>query len=167
MVAFGGIQATSAVCLGTPTTPVLATTLNSAEVFDPGTQTWSATANTMGVKRATTATLIKAGSLAGEVILPGGVDVEAGTSPSTCAATTGIKQRRRVRSTCTIRPPERAAPSLRPARSMRRVKDRARAYWEPGTDATDVIVIGGACTTPTPSLQSVVIGSRGRDYHLR
>ena len=38
----------------------------------------------MGVKRATVATLFEAGSLAGEVIVPGGVDVEAGTLPSTC-----------------------------------------------------------------------------------
>ena len=30
-----------------------------------------------------------------------------------------------------------------------------------GADETDVLVVGGACTTPTPSLQSVTIGSSG------
>ena len=28
-----------------------------------------------------------------------------------------------------------------------------------GTDVTDLLAIGGACTTPTPSLQSVTIGT--------
>ena len=42
--------------------PVVATTLNTAEVFDPSTQTWSAAANTMGVKRAGVATLFEAGA---------------------------------------------------------------------------------------------------------
>ena len=37
----------------------------------------------MGVKRTTIAILIEAGSLAGEVILRGGVDVEGGSTPST------------------------------------------------------------------------------------
>ena len=69
VVAYGGIDANSSVCLSTPSTPVVATTLNSAEVFDPSSQTWSATANTMGVHRTTTATLMTAASLAGEVIL--------------------------------------------------------------------------------------------------
>ena len=159
VVAFGGIQATSAVCLTTPTTPVLATTLNSAEVYDPTAGTWSATANTMGVKRATTATLIETGSLAGEVILPGGVDVEAGTSPSTCAATTGIKQA--AQSEVDLYAPDTgtggtftATGSLNQAR-----EGQGQGVLGAGTDETDLLVIGGACTTPTPSLQSVVIGS--------
>ena len=91
VVAFGGIEANSDACT-VSSSPVVATTLNSAEVFNPSTQTWSAAANTMGTKRAGVATLIMTGSDKGEVILPGGVDVEAGTLPSTCVATTSLKQ---------------------------------------------------------------------------
>ena len=91
VVAFGGIEANSAACTNAGR-PVVATTLNTAEVFNPSSQTWSAAANTMGAKRAGVATLIKTGADAGEVILPGGVDVEAGTLPSTCMATTSLKQ---------------------------------------------------------------------------
>ena len=125
VVAFGGVDANTSACVSPN---IVATTLNSAEVFDPSSQTWSAAANTMGVKRATVATLFEAGSLAGEVIVPGGVDVEAGTFPSTCVGVANLKQAAQTpRLTCTIRPPEWAAPSRRPARSTRRAKARARA----------------------------------------
>lgn len=89
VVAFGGVDANTSACVSPN---IVATTLNSAEVFDPSSQTWSAAANTMGVKRATVATLFEAGSLAGEVIVPGGVDVEAGTFPSTCVGVANLKQ---------------------------------------------------------------------------
>src|SRR5580692_10905984 len=58
VVAFGGIEANSDACT-VSSSPVVATTLNSAEVFNPSTQTWSAAANTMGTKRAGVATLIE------------------------------------------------------------------------------------------------------------
>lgn len=159
VVAFGGIQATSQNCLSTPSTPVVATTLNSAEVFDPSAQTWSATANNMGVKRTTPGTLFKTGSKAGMVILPGGVDVEAGTPPSTCTGTTGIKQG--AQSAVDLYDPTTgtggtfsATGSLNAAR-----EGQAQAVIGSGSDITDLIAIGGACTTPSPSLQSVVIGT--------
>ena len=82
VVAFGGIDSNSFAC-ATPS--VVATTLNTTEVFDPVTQTWSPTANTMTVKRAVApATLFETGTLAGQVIVPGGVDLEVGTLPATC-----------------------------------------------------------------------------------
>jgi hypothetical protein len=159
VVAFGGIQATSAVCLTTPGTPVLATTLNSAEVYDPAAGTWSATANTMGVKRATTATLIQTGSLAGEVILPGGVDVEAGTTPSTCSATLGLKQAA-TSETDLYAPDTGTGGTFTATGSLNQAREgQGQGVLGAGTDETELLVIGGACTTPTPSLQSVVIGS--------
>ena len=159
VVAYGGIDANSAVCLTTPSTPVVATTLNSAEVFDPSSQTWSATANNMGAKRATVATLIKAGSLAGEVIIPGGVDVEAGTFPSTCAATTGIKQAA-LSETDLYDPGTGVGGTFSATGSLNQAREgQGQGVIGSGTDVTDVLVIGGACTTPTPSLQSVTIGT--------
>ncbi len=161
VVAYGGIQATSLACLTTPATPVIATTLNEAEVFNPSTQTWSATSNNMGVKRAATPTLIMAGTLAGQVILPGGVDVEAGTSPSTCAATTGIKQAAEAE-TDLYNPSTNSftsSSSLATGNLNQAREGNGIGVIGTGTDETDVIVIGGACTTPSPSLQSVVIGS--------
>jgi hypothetical protein len=135
------------------------TTLNTAEVFNPSTQTWSAAANTMGVKRAGVATLIEAGTLAGEVILPGGVDVEAGTFPSTCAATTGIKQGAQSE-TDLYNPGIGTGGTFSATGALNQAREGAgQGVIGTGTDETEVIVIGGACTTPSPSLQSVVIGS--------
>ena len=87
----------------------------------------TAQAGTMGERRAAVATLIEAGSLAGEVILPGGVDVEAGTLPSTCVVVTNLKQRASAETDLYNPEAARSAPSLPPARSTRRVKARARA----------------------------------------
>jgi len=96
VVAFGGVEANSSVCHNGQ---IVVTTLNTAEVFDPSTGTWSPAANTMGAKRAGYATQFDnvTDTLAGYVILAGGVDVEAGTWPSTtytgCVITTaGLKQ---------------------------------------------------------------------------
>ena len=95
VVAFGGIEANSAVCTNAY---IVVTTLNTAEVYNPSTQTWSLAANTMGAKRAGLPTLFETGSLAGEAILPGGVDVEASTvtgslTTADCVFTTsGLKQ---------------------------------------------------------------------------
>jgi hypothetical protein len=164
VVAYGGIQATSQLCLTTPSTPVLATTLNSAEVFDPagnaGVGSWSAAANTMGVKRTTTATLIKVGSLAGEVILPGGVDVEAGTEPSTCAAITNLKQGA-IAETDLYDPTTGVGGTFTATASLNQAREGQSqgVIGGIGADATDVLAAGGACTTATPSLQSIVIGS--------
>jgi hypothetical protein len=159
VVAFGGIQATSQLCLSTPSKPVLATTLNSAEVYDPALGTWSATANNMGVKRTTLATLIKAGSLTGEIILPGGVDVEAGTEPSTCAAILALKQGATAE-TDLYDPATGTGGTFTATGSLNQAREgQAQGVIGAGTDATDILAAGGACTIASPSLQSIVIGS--------
>jgi hypothetical protein len=159
VVAFGGIQANSGACLATPSTDVVATTLSAAEVYDTSTATWSATANAMGAKRAATATLIETGADTGQVLLPGGVDVEAGTLPSTCAATTGLKQAAQSE-TDLYAPDTGTGGTFTATGSLNAAREGAgQGVIGAGNDATDVLVIGGACTTPTPSLQSVVIGS--------
>jgi hypothetical protein len=160
VVAFGGIDANSNACT-VSSSPVVATTLNSAEVFDPTTQTWSSAANTMGVKRAGLATLFEVGSLAGEVILPGGVDVEAGTLPSTCAAVTGIKQGAESE-TDLYDPGTGTGGTFTATASLNQAREgQGEGEIGAGTDSTELLVIGGACTTPTPSLQSVTIGTSG------
>ena len=160
VVAYGGIQATSQLCLSTPNTPVLATTLNSAEVYDTALGTWSAATNTMGVKRTTLGTLIKAGSLTGQVILPGGVDVEAGTEPSTCSAITNLKQA--AQSETDLYDPTTGAGGTFSATGSLNQAREGQAQGVIGgvsADATDVLAAGGACTSASPSLQSIVIGS--------
>ena len=157
LVTFGGVEANSAVC----TTPgdIVVTTVNTAEVFDPSTQTWSAAANTMGVKRAAVATLIETGSLAGEVIIPGGVDVEAGTFPSTCVLVTSLKQAAQSE-TDLYAPDTGTGGTFTATGSLNQAREgEDSAVLVNGTDSTDLIVIGGACTTSTPTLESAVIGS--------
>jgi hypothetical protein len=128
-------------------------------VFNPSTQTWSAAANTMGAKRAGVATLIENGSLAGEVILPGGVDVEAGTLPSSCVATTNLKQGATAE-TDLYAPDTGTGGTFTATGSLNAGREGAgQGVIATGTDETEVLIIGGACTTATPSLQSVVIGS--------
>jgi hypothetical protein len=162
MVAFGGIDANSSTCTAS-SSPVVATTLNTAEVFNPSTQTWSAATNTMGVKRAAVATLFEVGSLAGEVILPGGVDVEAGTFPSTCVAITQLKQAAESE-TDLYDPTTGAGGTFTATGSLNQPREGAgQGVIGAGTDLTDLLVFGGACTTPTPSLQSVVIGTSAAD----
>jgi len=157
VVAYGGIDANSNACTA-PNTSV-ATTLNSAEVFDPSTQSWSPAANTMGVKRAAVATLLEAGGLAGEVIIPGGVDVEAGTFPSTCVTVANLKQA--AESETDLYDPETGTGGTFTATgSLNQAREGAgQGVIGAGTDATDVLIVGGACTTATPSLQSVTIGT--------
>ncbi len=158
VVAFGGIDANSDSCT-LATSNVVATTLNTAEVFDPSTQTWSAAANTMGVKRAGVATLFESGSLAGETILPGGVDVEAGTLPSTCTGTANIKQGAQSE-TDLYDPGTGVGGTFSATGSLNQAREGAgQGVVGAGTDVTDLLIIGGACTTPTPSLQSVTIGT--------
>ncbi|MGH7923381.1 MAG: hypothetical protein ACREQH_02175 [Candidatus Binatus sp.] len=154
MVAYGGIEANSSAC----STPgqMVATTLNTAEVFDPSSQTWSPAANTMGVKRAAAATLLETGSLAGEVIIPGGVDAEVGTLPSTCYGVTGITQA--AQSETDLYDP--ATGTFTATGSLNQAREGAgQGVIGAGSDMTDVLVIGGACTTPSPSLQSVTLGT--------
>ena len=157
VVAYGGIDANSNSCTAPST--LVATTLNTAEVFDPGTQTWSAAANTMGAKRAGVATLLEAGGFVGEVILPGGVDVEAGTLPATCVMVTNLKQAAQSE-TDFYDPGNGAGGTFTATGSLNQAREGAgQGVIGAGTDVASVLVVGGACTTPSPSLQSVTIGT--------
>jgi hypothetical protein len=159
VVAMGGIQATSAICLDDPSIPVLATTLNSAEVYDPATATWSATTNNMFVARTTTVSLLSGGHDTGEIIVPGGVDVEAGTEPSTCAQITALKQKA-LSETELYDPTTGAGGTFTATGSLNQPREgQSQGELGAGNDITDFLVAGGACTTPSPSLQSVVIGT--------
>jgi hypothetical protein len=121
----------------------------------------TAQAGTMGERRAAVATLLEAGSLKGEVILPGGVDVEAGTLPSTCAIVTNLKQRASAE-TDLYNPDSGTLGTFTATGSLNQAREGAgQGVLGAGSDETDVLVVGGACTTPTPSLQSVTIGSSG------
>ncbi len=157
VVAMGGIRANSGVC--TTTGSIVATTLNEAEVFDPTSGTWSATANTMFTQRTSTATLIRSGADAGEIILPGGVNVEAGTFPSTCAGLTSLKQGATAL-TDLYDPAEGTGGTFIATGSLNQAREgQAQGELGAGTDSGDIFIAGGACTTTSPSLQSLVIGS--------
>ena len=127
LVSFGGIDSAIAACPANSGN-ILATTTNTAEVYDPSSQTWSAAFNTMGAKKAVQATLIQIGTDAGMVILPGGVDVEVGTLPSTCAAVTSLMQSATGETDLYAPDTGPAAPSARRVRSISRAKGRSRAY---------------------------------------
>ena len=157
VVAFGGVEANSSAC--TTRGDIVATTLNSAEVFDPGTETWSMPSSTMGVKRAATATLIETGSLTGEVILPGGTDLEAGTLPSTCVSATSLM--RKAQSETDLYEPDTGIGGAFVSTGILnqpREGPGTQAVLVSGRYVPDVLMAGVACTSPTPSLQSAVIG---------
>ena len=162
LVAFGGIEANSAVCTNGD---IVATTLNTAEVYNPSTQTWSAAANTMGAKRAGLGTLFETGSLAGQVILPGGVDVEASTvtgslTTANCVFTTsGLKQAAESE-TDLYAPDTGTGGTFTATGSLEQAREGpVQAQLTTGDNEGDVIVIGGACTKVSPNLSSWVIGT--------
>ncbi|MGA9723019.1 MAG: choice-of-anchor D domain-containing protein [Candidatus Binatus sp.] len=158
LVTFGGVEGNSSAC-ASGSSKIVVTTVNTAEVFNPSTQTWSAAANTMGAKKAAQATLIETGSLAGEVIVPGGVDVEAGTFPSTCVLVTSLKQNAQTE-TDLYAPDTGTGGTFTATGSLNQGREaEGLAELVNGNDSTDVIVIGGACTQPSPSLESAVIGT--------
>ncbi len=93
------------------------------------------------------------------MILPGGVDVEAGTFPSTCSSTVQIKQAAQSE-TDLYAPDTETGGTFNATGSLNQSREGpGQDVIGTGTDETDLIVIGGACTTATPSLQSVPIGT--------
>ena len=156
VVAFGGIEPNSATCISGD---IVATTLDTAEVFDPATQTWSGASNAMGIRRATAAILIEAGSLAGEVILPGGLDVEAGTLPSSCVGTGSLTEAAQ-NATDLYDPGTGTGGTFSATGSLNQPREgQSQGMILAGPDATDLLVAGGACTTAAPGTQSAVIGT--------
>ena len=74
-------------------TTVLATTTNTAELYNPPGGTWTATTNNMSTKRAGQTTVLwTTGPLAGKVMAVGGINIEDGTLPSTCDILNNLKQ---------------------------------------------------------------------------
>ncbi|HTA66137.1 MAG TPA: hypothetical protein VK753_11580, partial [Xanthomonadaceae bacterium] len=119
----------------------------------------TAQAGTMGERRAAVATLLEAGAQTGEVILPGGVDVEAGTLPSTCVVVPSLKQRASAE-TDLYDPETGTLGTFTATGSLNQAREGAgQGVIGAGIDVTEVLIAGGACTTPSPSLQSVTIGT--------
>jgi hypothetical protein len=117
----------------------------------------TARANTMGERRATVPNLFMTGTLTGDTILPGGVQVEAGTfSTSTCSATTQLKQAA-LQETDLMN--GNGVFSSTGSLNQAREGFGGGILGGPSAFAGDLIAIGGACTTATPSLQSFTIGS--------
>jgi hypothetical protein len=162
VVAFGGVEGNSSVCTNGF---IVVTTLNTAEVFDPTTQLWSAAANTMGAKRAGYATQFDnvTDTLAGYVILAGGVDVEAGTLPSTCVNTTASLKQAATAETDLYDPMTGTGGTFAATGSLTQAREGQVQAELGGTGPNpfDIIAIGGACTkSPTnANLSSWVIGT--------
>ncbi|MGA9721972.1 MAG: hypothetical protein WBQ86_05940 [Candidatus Binatus sp.] len=115
----------------------------------------------MGAKKAAQALLIETGSLAGEVIIPAGVDVEAGTigTKPTCVLVTSLKQSAETE-TDLYAPDTGTGGTFTATGSLNQGREaEGTAELVNGTDMTDIVVIGGACTQPAPSLESAVIGT--------
>ena len=157
VAAFGGVEANSATCISGD---IVATTLDTAEVFDPATQTWSGASDVMSIGRATAAaTLIETGGLVGEVILPGGVDLEAGTLPSSCVGAGSLTRTARG-ATDLYDPGAGTGGTFSATGSLNQPRDgQSQGMIGAGPDAADILVVGGACTTATPGTQSAVIGT--------
>jgi hypothetical protein len=117
----------------------------------------TARANTMGERRATVPTLFFTGTLKGDTILPGGVQVEAGNfATGACVPTTQLKQAA-LQETDLMDGD--GVFSSTGALNQAREGFGGGVLGGPSAHAGDLIVIGGACTTTTPSLQSFTIGS--------
>jgi hypothetical protein len=170
LVAFGGVEGAAAVA-GCTNGEIDVTTLNTAEVFDPagnaGAGTWSAVASTMGAKRAGYATQFDnvTDTLAGQVILAGGVDVEAGVWPPTdltgCVVTTAGLKQGATAETDLYNPMSGTGGTFTATSPLTQAREgQVQAeLGGTGAEAGDIIAIGGACTKPTPNLSSWVIGT--------
>jgi hypothetical protein len=121
----------------------------------------TARANTMGERRTTDPTFFLTGSLSGEVILPGGVQVEAGNfATGSCVALTLIKQAA-LQETDLYNPVSNSEGVFTPTGSLNQAREGQGQgiVGGVGAFAGELLVAGGACTTTTPSLQSITIGT--------
>ena len=90
-LAAGGVTAESNMCATAG--DLLVTTNDTGEVYNPGNDSWTSVSNPMSAKRAAhSASLLLYGPLAGESLIAGGIDFEAGTFPSSCVASTSLTQ---------------------------------------------------------------------------
>ncbi len=132
---------------------------NTGNASNPGSG-GTAQAGTMGDARAAVATLLTAGHLAGQVVIPGGVNVEAGTLPATCVLTPTLRQRATAEVDL-YNPDSGTLGTFTATGSLHQAREGAGQGQLGGAsaDETDLLLIGGACTTASPSLQSVPIGT--------
>jgi hypothetical protein len=156
----GGMTATSANCVGTPSTPVEFTTNTSAEIWDPATFTWTAVTAQMGSKRIAPVEQFTGGTDAGKAIIAGGVDFEAGAG-TTCVATTSIRLTTQSSTdlfTENVGTPASSTFTATGALNADR-GNYAAAILNTGTNAGDLAVFGGLCSEN--SLASAPIGTSG------
>jgi outer membrane biosynthesis protein TonB len=166
ILATGGAQSASAACpgFGAATGSLSVTTTNTAETYDPTTDTWTATTNIMHAKRLGhgnapyTDALLSGSPLFGKTVVFGGVDVEAGTYPPTakasCVGTTSLHQTTTA-STDIFDP---STHSFTATGSMSQTRDAMGAgVVGVGSNAGELMVAGGACAKG--GLSSWVIGA--------
>jgi hypothetical protein len=158
ILATGGFLANSQVCATRGS--LVATTTNTAEVYDPTSGTWSATANTMSVARAVHGA-IPLNGLGSKDIVFGGLDVEVGnynTNPPTCLGTSSLAQTS-IASTDLFDP---TTDMFTPTGAMNQSRGGMGAgIVGVGSHTGEVLVAGGACAKG--SLKSWVIGASGSD----
>lgn len=156
VLATGGINANSAVC--TTAGDVVGTTQNTAEVYNPSTGTWSATTNNMATKRAGHGTVLwTTGNLSGKAMAFGGIDVEAGTMPSTCSTLPLLKQTTTT-SVDLYDPGTGAEGTFSATTAMNQSRGGMGAgFIGVGSNSGDFIVMGGECANG--HLTSWVIGA--------
>lgn len=105
------------------------------------------------------ATLFETGSLAGQVIVPGGVDIEVGTLQATGDFVTSLTKAAQSE-TDLYEPPVGAGGTFAPTDSLMEARyGQGLGIAGAGSDATDALVVGGACTSSPPlTLQSFPLG---------
>ena len=167
----GGITSEAAACASNPATPVDFITNSSAEVYNPGTPSWTLTSGSsatpgaaggMSVQRIATAELFTSGTDSGKVILAGGVNsgTTNGTIPNfgTCVATSNIHQ---VTQTATDLFDETANAGLGGFTPTGALNQSRGGYGygilNAGPHSGDLVVVGGECAVN--SLASAAIGS--------
>jgi len=145
----GGLTATSEACTATPSTPVEFSTSKSAEIFDPATFTWTAVTAQMSVPRIASVELFTSGPDAGDAILAGGLDDQAG--PGSCVGITSITQQSESKTDLFTENVATPAASTFTSTGALNI-DRGLygvAILNSGPDSGDLAVFGGQCSEGT------------------
>jgi Abnormal spindle-like microcephaly-assoc'd, ASPM-SPD-2-Hydin/Kelch motif len=166
ILATGGAQSESAACvgLGASNGTISVTTTNTAETYDPTTDTWAATTNVMHNKRLAHGNApyidpsLSGSPLFGKTVVFGGVDVEAGVYPPTvsanCVGTTSLHQTT-TGSTDIFDP---STHSFTATGTMNQSRNAMGAgIVGVGSNAGELMVAGGACAKG--GLSSWVVGA--------
>ena len=156
VLATGGVNGQSAGC--SPVGDILATSANTAELYNPTSGTWTPTSNNMTTLRAGHGTVLwKTGPFMGKLMIVGGIDIEAGTFPSTCVALTSLKQTT-TKNVDIFDPGTGAEGTFSATTSMNQSRGGMGAgFIGVGTNNGDFIVMGGECANG--HLSSWVVGT--------